>query len=87
MKVKRARKVKVEGEPVYDLSVPLTQTFCLANGCVVHNSKDVADSLAGVVYGLTTRRELWAKHEIPMMKMPASVTQASSSVDKQEQEG
>ena len=28
-------------------------------------SKDVADAMAGVVYGLTMRREVWAMHEVP----------------------
>jgi len=27
-------------------------------------SKDVADALAGVVYGLSMRREIWARHRI-----------------------
>lgn len=31
-----------------------------------NGSKDVADSMAGVAYGLTTRREIWAKHGIPL---------------------
>lgn len=36
-----------EPVPVYDLSVPATQNFALAAGVVVHNSKDIADTLAG----------------------------------------
>jgi hypothetical protein len=39
-------------EPVYDLSVPETENFALAAGVFVHNSKDLADSLAGSVFGL-----------------------------------
>lgn len=31
--------------PVYDIEVPSNSNFILANGLVVHNSKDVADSL------------------------------------------
>jgi hypothetical protein len=29
-------------------------------------SKDCSDALAGVAYGLTTRREIWAAHRIPL---------------------
>lgn len=29
-----------------------------------HNSKDISDALAGVVYGLSTRREVWSSHGI-----------------------
>lgn len=32
----------------------------------VHNSKDVADALAGVVTGLSTSRHVWAQHGIPI---------------------
>lgn len=31
-----------------------------------NGSKDVSDALAGVVYGLTMRRETWIKHGIPL---------------------
>ena len=41
--------------PVYDCTVPGTENFVLANGCVVHNSKDVADSVAGVAHILKTK--------------------------------
>ncbi len=36
-------------------------------------SKDVADALAGVVYGLTNRRELWARHGVPPTHIPLSI--------------
>lgn len=29
-----------------------------------HSSKDLADAVAGVVYGLTTRRDIWAQHGV-----------------------
>lgn len=38
-----------------------------------HSSKDVSDSLAGVVYGLTMRREIWGLHNIPLGQIPSSV--------------
>lgn len=30
------------------------------------NTKDVSDAVAGVVYGLTQRREVWAQHKVPV---------------------
>lgn len=38
-----------------------------------HASKDVSDALAGVVYGLTMRREIWAHYSIPLGQLPKSV--------------
>lgn len=39
-----------EDIPVYDIEVPNYSNFILANGLVVHNSKDVLDSVAANVY-------------------------------------
>ena len=36
--------------PVYDLEVPKYHNFVLANGLIVHNSKDESDSLCGAVF-------------------------------------
>jgi hypothetical protein len=36
-------------------------------------SKDVSDALAGVVYGLTMRREVWAMHGISPFEIPSSL--------------
>ena len=36
-------------------------------------SKDCADAIAGVAYGLTYRREIWIRHEIPLTEIPASL--------------
>jgi hypothetical protein len=33
-------------------------------------SKDVSDSMAGVAYGITMRRETWLMYDIPIVKMP-----------------
>lgn len=38
-------------------------------------SKDVADALAGVVYGLSTRREVWVKHGVSLNQIPVSIKQ------------
>ncbi len=31
-----------------------------------HGSKDISDALAGVIHGLTMRREVWVAHSIPL---------------------
>jgi len=36
-------------------------------------SKDVADSLAGVVFGLTMRREIWSQFGIDLVHIPESI--------------
>jgi hypothetical protein len=36
-------------------------------------SKDCADAIAGVAYGLTYRREIWVRHQIPLAEIPASL--------------
>jgi len=44
-------------------------------------SKDLTDSMAGVVYGLTTRREIWAAHKV-MHQIPDHLRVAKLSDDK-----
>jgi hypothetical protein len=36
-------------------------------------SKDCSDALAGVVYGLTMRREIWGMYAIPVIRIPDSI--------------
>jgi hypothetical protein len=43
-------------------------------------SKDVSDALAGVVYGLTMRREIWAQYGVQAVNLP---TQIKEAMDKQ----
>ena len=43
-----------------------------------HGSKDVADAIAGVVYGLTMRREIWARHRVPLTRIPRSLLAAEN---------
>jgi len=67
MKVTSVRRITLsEPVPVFDLTVDEHHNFKLADGCYVHNSKDVADALAGVVTGLSTSRFVWAQHGIPI---------------------
>lgn len=46
-------------------------------------SKDCSDAVAGVVYGLTTRVEIWNAFEIPIVHIPESVKSAHSKVKKE----
>lgn len=41
-----------------------------------NGSKDVADAIAGVVYGLTMRKEIWIQHGVPIFELPPSITEA-----------
>ncbi len=41
---------------VWDISIEDTQNFALASGVFVHNSKDMADALAGVIHNCETRK-------------------------------
>jgi len=68
MKVKSVTKVtQAAPVPVYDMTVTGTENFCLANGAVAHNSKDVADAATGVIYGLSTKRAVWVNYGVDPM--------------------
>lgn len=41
-------------------------------------SKDVSDAMAGVIYGLTMRREIWTSHGIPLSMVPRSLLTAKN---------
>jgi hypothetical protein len=41
-------------------------------------SKDVSDSMAGVAFGLTMRREIWVRHQVPLSRIPASLAQITN---------
>jgi hypothetical protein len=41
-----------------------------------NSSKDISDALAGVVYGLSTRREVYAQHEVAVSSIPQWLLQA-----------
>lgn len=47
-----------------------------------YSSKDVSDCLAGVVYGLTMRREIWVQHGISPQSIPRSVRDAAQTHKK-----
>lgn len=51
-----------------------------------HSSKDISDALAGVVYGLTMRREVWNMHGVPLGAIPNSVQEGIAKSKLQEGE-
>lgn len=54
MRVRRVTPLHLETSvPVYDITVSGTENFALAAGPFVHNSKDCADALAGVLWTLS----------------------------------
>lgn len=46
-----------------------------------NGSKDIADAIAGVVYGLTMRREIWVKHNLSTRDIPASLKENSDATE------
>jgi len=48
-------------------------------------SKDCADALAGVVYGLTMRRDIWGLYRIPTAAIPQSVLGQADKLAKKNQ--
>lgn len=47
-------------------------------------SKDVSDALAGVVIGLTMRREIWGLHRVPIMQAPPGILGVPDKLKKVE---
>lgn len=76
MKVVRVTHITLDKPvPVYDLDVPGNNNFKLSAGPVVHNSKDCSDALAGIIFGLSTRREIWWLHGVAIGEIPISIAQ------------
>lgn len=50
-----------------------------------NGSKDVADALAGVVFGLTMRREVWASHGVSLGAIPSSIAMAIAKKSKEKE--
>jgi hypothetical protein len=47
-----------------------------------HGSKDLSDAMAGVIYGLTRRREIWLAHGIMPRDIPESVMREAEAARK-----
>ena len=45
-------------------------------------SKDCADAVAGVVYGLTYRREMWVRHQVPINQRLVQAVRAIEEKDR-----
>jgi len=45
-------------------------------------SKDVADAMAGVAFGLVRQREVWLRHEVGLEHMPASILEQVQREDR-----
>lgn len=50
-------------------------------------SKDVSDAMAGVIFGLTMRREIWARHKISPFEIPESIRVVSLSTKDKMKKG
>jgi len=50
-------------------------------------SKDCADAVAGVVYGLTYRREIWTRHRVPINPTLITLVQAMEDREKKLEAG
>ena len=44
-------------------------------------SKDLADAMAGVIYGLTMQTEVWTQFDIPLLEVPDRVRAAAEQDD------
>lgn len=47
-----------------------------------NGSKDVSDAMAGVIFGLTMRREVWVRHGIPTHRLPPSLSNVKAQQTK-----
>ena len=58
VRVKLRKFITLDDEiPVYDIEVENIHNFPLGNGVVVHNSKDMADSLAGALFNASIHKQ------------------------------
>lgn len=69
MKLKRKTSIHLKSPvPVYDIQVSDNHNFCIGNGIVVHNSKDICDAICGSVYScyenLDTAIQLSKKYRV-----------------------
>jgi hypothetical protein len=46
-------------------------------------SKDCSDAMAGVAYGLTSRREIWGMFSIPIVQIPSNVDSMSKKMNEE----
>ena len=66
--------------PVYDIEVENNHNFTLYNGVVVHNSKDMSDSLAGALWNATLHKQ----DLIDSMQLFESATEINSDYSQEQ---
>ena len=66
--------------PVFDMEVPETHNFLLGVGIFVHNSKDMADSLAGALWNATLHKQ----DLIDGLELLSSAVEVNDDVNPQE---
>lgn len=59
--------------PVYDLTSDAHHNFTIENGCVVHNSKDMSDAVAGSIW---TAYQNYTKYAGIMTDLTNAVTKS-----------
>lgn len=65
MKIKKKTLIKLdEPIPVYDISCYKNSNFIIADGPVVHNSKDISDAVAGAILLAKNMRGNLRQHDI-----------------------
>lgn len=76
-----------EPVPVYDLEVDKFSNFALASGVFVHNSKDVSDAVAGVIFCLSISRQASIAGLSPDVTAPSLGISESPEIDPQVVQG
>ena len=66
--------------PVFDMEVPETHNFLLGTGIFVHNSKDMADSLAGALFNATLHKQ----DLIDGLELLSSAVEVNEDINPQE---
>ena len=83
-KIKSITKSTVDKVPVYDIEVPKYNNFILSNSLVVHNSKDLSDSIAGALYNASLHEkalELYVVESLSLISETNDVAGASGDVE------
>lgn len=88
MRIRSKRIINLDHPiPVYDLESKANHNFVLANGCVVHNSKDLADAVTNSVWNINLQREFFmqlSKIYTTKIQMRAIETMGANEFDPNE---
>jgi hypothetical protein len=87
VRVRTISQIKLESPvPVYDLEVDEWDNFALSAGIFVHNSKDLADCIAGVVWNLMGKELMMEKMPVQIYSVPKKVRSSLGYADRRLQE-